>query len=136
MVEMAVTILVLGLLFAVGMPAIQSMSSSYQIKADTENVAAQLRMMREKAISTGGTQEMHFTYNFMNSDYHIHNGSYLGARWKLTNGITYFWGTGTTSAFQMRPDGRSQWSGMIILQNTRGDRDTVSVQTSGLVLTK
>lgn len=136
MVEMAVTILVLGLLFAVGMPAIQTMSSSYQLTGNTENIAAQLRMLREKAIQTHGTQEMHFTANFLNADYHVHNGSYIGDRWKLSTGITYYWGSGTTSSFQMRPDGRSEWSGMVILQDQRGDRDTVSVQSSGLVLTK
>jgi len=136
MVELAVTILVLGLLFAVSVPTIQTLSGSYQLKANTENIAAQLRMMREKAIATGSTQEIHFTYNFSNSDYHIHNGGYIPAKWNLTKGITYYWGGGTTSAFRMTPRGQSQWSGLLILQDPRGNRDTVSVQVSGLVLTK
>jgi hypothetical protein len=36
----------------------------------------------------------------------------------------------------MNRDGRASASGNIILRDTRGYRDTVSVQMSGLVLTK
>jgi len=134
LVELAVTILVLGLMFAFSIPAYRGVSASYQLKGATENIAAQLRMAREKAIATGMDQPMHFTYNWMNSDYHIHYPSgFVPAKWKLPQGITYY---SVTVNPTMRRDGRSNASGNIILRDTRGNRDTVSVQMSGLVLTK
>jgi Tfp pilus assembly protein FimT len=53
LVELAITILVLGPLFALSIPAFQSVSSSDQLKGATENVAAQRRLAREKAIAAG-----------------------------------------------------------------------------------
>lgn len=136
LVEMAVTILLLGLLFALSVPTVQSLSSSYSLKGNTENIAAQLRLAREKAIASGADQPMHFTANYLDSDYHIHYASGLGAKWKLSKGINYYWGAGTSSAYTLTPDGRCSNSGMVILKDTRGNLDTVSVQLSGLVLTK
>src|SRR5262245_64078182 len=60
LVEMAVVILILGLLFAFSIPAYQRINGSYQLKGATENLAAQLRMSRSKAMSTGVDQPMHF----------------------------------------------------------------------------
>jgi prepilin-type N-terminal cleavage/methylation domain-containing protein len=135
LVEMAVTILVLGLLFAFSIPAFRSVSSSHQLKGATENIAAQLRLAREKAIATGVDQPMHFTANYLNSDYHIHYPSGLiPAKWKFPRGITYS-SVGVNPAIMLR-DGRANASGNIILGDERGYRDTVSVQISGLVLTK
>lgn len=138
LVELAVTILVLGLLFAFSIPAYQNVSASYQLKGATENVAAQLRLAREKAIATGMDQPMHFTYNYLDSDYHIHYASgFVPAKWKLPRGITYYSVTFTPiSTPTMLRDGRTNASGNIILRDTRGNRDTVSVQMSGLILTK
>jgi prepilin-type N-terminal cleavage/methylation domain-containing protein len=134
LVEMAVTLLVLGLLFAFSIPAYQGVSASYQLKGATENIAAQLRMAREKAIATAIDQPMHFTYNWMDSDYHIHYPSgIVPAKWKLPKGITYY--SVTVNPTMLR-DGRANASGNIILRDQRGNRDTVSVQMSGLVLTK
>jgi prepilin-type N-terminal cleavage/methylation domain-containing protein len=140
LVEMAVTILVLGLLFAFSIPAYQNVSASYQLRGATENIAAQLRMAREKAIATGMDQPMHFTYGWTDpldgviSDYHLHYPSgFVPAKWRLPKGITYF---SVTVNPTMQRDGRINASGNVILRDTRGNRDTVSVQMSGLILTK
>ena len=139
MVEMAVTILVLGLLFAFSIPAYQNISSTYQLKGATENVAAQLRMAREKAIATGYDQPFHVAPSWTDpidgviSDYHIHYPTgFCPAKWRLPRGITFYSAISPT----MRKDGRSSGSGFIILRDRRGFRDTVSVQISGLILTK
>lgn len=134
LVEMAVVILLLGLMFAFSIPAFQNISTSYQLKGATENIAAQLRLAREKAIATGMPQPMHFTPNYLNSDYHIHYPTgFVPAKWKLPRGVT-FYSIGVNPT--LKSDGRSDFSGSIILQDTRGNRDTVSIQMSGLVLTK
>lgn len=132
LVEMAVTILVLGLIFAFSIPAFRSVSASQQLKGATENIAAQLRLAREKAIATGIDQPMHFSP--FDSDYHIHYLSgEIPVRWKLPRGITYY-SVGVQPT--LLRDGRASASGEIILRDERGYRDTVSVQMSGLVLTK
>jgi prepilin-type N-terminal cleavage/methylation domain-containing protein len=140
LVEMAVVILIFGMLFAFSIPAYQRINGSYQLKGATENLAAQLRMARSKAMSTGMDQPMHFTPNFMNSDYHIHyNSGSIPAMWKFPRGITY-WSIGINPVLVR--DGRvtdaagNPASGLVILQDTRGNRDTVSVLASGLVLVK
>jgi prepilin-type N-terminal cleavage/methylation domain-containing protein len=136
LVELAAAMLVLGLLFAFSVPAFQSVSASYQLKGATQNIAAQLRLAREKAIATGTDQPMHFTYQWAgcnNCDYHIHYPSGVGATWNLPRGVTYY-SVGVSPT--MLKDGRANASGDIILQNQRGARDTVSVQMSGLILTR
>jgi prepilin-type N-terminal cleavage/methylation domain-containing protein len=137
MVEMLITLLVLGLLLAFSIPAFQNISDSYRLHGATENIAAQLRLAREKAISTGATQTMLFTMNYPAGtpyDYHIHNGSVVGAAWALPKGVTYF--STPTDTLTMLTDGRCKSSGLVVLRDQRGNRDTVSVQLSGLVLTK
>jgi prepilin-type N-terminal cleavage/methylation domain-containing protein len=136
LVELAITIIILGMLFAMGIPAFRSLSQTQLLVSNTENIAAQLRMTRQRALSLSSDQVIHFTANFLNCDYHIHNGSYIYPLGKLSPGISYWIGTGTSSSFTMHRDGTCDPSALIILQNTRGMLDTVSVQVSGLVLTK
>ena len=137
LVEMAITILVLGMLFAFSIPAFQGITASNNLKGATENLAAQLRLSREKAMSIQMEQPMHLNPNGLNTDYHIHYPSgFIPAtsRWTLPRGITFYsysdnWAT-------MLKDGRIDGSGMVILRDERGNRDTVSYLSSGLVLTK
>ena len=134
LVEMAVVILIFGLLVAFSIPAYMRFSGAHQLRGATENLAAQLRMAREKAMATGEDQPMHYVANFQNSDYHIHYPTgFVGGKWKFPRGIT-FYSIGINPT--MQSNGRASASGMVILQDTRGNRDTVSVLTSGLVLHK
>src|SRR5262245_9887900 len=147
MVEMAVAVLILGLLFALSVPAIQSMSQSYRLKGATENVASIIRLYRDRAINTGQPQHFHFSPAVGKRpdmaatqlwDYMVypptHNANMLVGCWRLPRGITF--SGGTLGWNEMLPNGRSLFSGDIVLQDPRGNRDTVSVQLSGLVITK
>jgi prepilin-type N-terminal cleavage/methylation domain-containing protein len=140
LVEMAIVILIFGLLIGFSIPAYQNINGSNQLKGATENLAAQLRMARSKAMATGMDQPMHFTANYLSSDYHIHyNSGFIPAKWKFPRGVTYF-------SIGLNPvlghDGRvydaagNPASGVIILQDIKTHRDTVSVLASGLVLVK
>ncbi len=136
LVEMAVVLTLLGLLLAFSVPAFHSASQGYQLKGATQNIAGQLRLAREKAIATGTDQVMHFTLNFPAGstwDYHIHNGGFVGPGWSLPNGIDY---ANVTISPTMLRDGRMSGSGIVVLRDRKGNLDTVSVLTSGLVLTK
>ena len=138
MVELAVTILLLGMLFAIGVPTFRSMSQTYALKNATQNMAARIRLYRDRAITTGRTQHFHFgagpLYGWDYVVYYSHSGDSITGAWRLPTGITY--SGGTMSWTDMMPDGRSLVSGLIVLRDPRGNRDTVSVQLSGLVLTK
>lgn len=136
LVELAISLVVLGLLLAFSIPAFQSYTLTHKLRGATENMASQMRLMREVSIGTGTTQTMHFFYATFGVDYHIHNGGVVGGGWSLPRNITYNWAAGTNSVMISAPDGRMTSSGMVILQDNRGNMDTVSVLASGLVLTK
>ena len=137
LIELMIVIGIMGILMAFSVPAFSSLSGTLQLRGAAENIAAQLRLAREKAIATGVDQPFYLNAGYLNqSDYRTTPASGVGGSWRLPKGISYLWGTGTDSAYVMQRDGRSDRSGLIILQNQRGLRDTVSVQFSGLVLTR
>src|SRR5689334_10325356 len=133
LVEMAVTLLILGLVLLFAIPGFQKMNQTLQLQGATQNVAAQIRLAREKALATGIPQPVHFVSTTL---YHIHYPSGIATQWSLPNGVQF------TSAmvggwYTMQRDGRCTFTapaaGLIVLQNNRGLRDTVTVQLSGLV---
>jgi prepilin-type N-terminal cleavage/methylation domain-containing protein len=132
LIELAITVLVLGILIGFSVPAFGRLSASYQLHGASENIAGQLRLAREKALATGVTQPMHFVSTNV---YHIHYPSGIAAAWTTPNGITIV-SPAAGTFFRMGSDGRCDNSGLIIVRDTRGNQDTVSVQLSGLVLTK
>ena len=137
LIELGIVVVVLGLIFGFGVPAYLSFNQTLQLKGSAQNLAAQINLSRQKAIDSGTPQTLHFFYGTFGYHYHIHNAGVVGAGWNFPNGILYRWDAGTLSGMQvtMKSDGRADRSGMVILTNRRGDRDTVDVQMSGLVLT-
>ena len=119
------------MLLAFSVPAFNRLSGSYQLHGATENIAAQLRLAREKAIATGVTQPMHFVTT---TTYHIHYPTGIATQWTLPKGITMT--SATNTWYRMGRDGRCDNSGVVVLRDLRDNRDTVSIQLSGLVLTK
>jgi prepilin-type N-terminal cleavage/methylation domain-containing protein len=139
LVEIAVTILLLGLLFAIAAPTMQQLSGSYHLKGAVQDVAGQLQLARARAIATGKNQHFHFA-PMTGADYYIidHSTGVISNRWTFPKGISYASSIGWVD---MATDGRAKWgtlpaSGYIVLQDTRGVRDTVSIEASGLVLTQ
>ena len=134
LVELMAVLVIFSIMLAIGVPTYTTITGSQSLQGTTGNIAAQLKLAREKAIATGSQQTMHFTLDYLDSDYHIHNGAYPDPKWNLPKRITYYWGSGTNSAYVFRTDGTCTASGMVILQDTRGRRDTVIVQQSGMIL--
>jgi prepilin-type N-terminal cleavage/methylation domain-containing protein len=140
LVELAIVLVVMGLLFGFSVPSFRRLSSTFQLRGATENVAGQLRLAREKAIATGVEQPIHILNS---TTYHMHYPSPIGitTTWTLPRGITF---TSPTLGdwYYMASDGRYYQdaghtvtgSNVIVLGNTRGALDTVSVQLSGLIL--
>lgn len=136
LLELTMVVVVVGVVLAASIPSFSSYRRSYELRTATESIASQLRLTREKAMVSDSLQTMHFTLDYLNSDYHIHNGTVVSPKWSLPEGITYYWGAGTASVFRMTRAGRCMDSGFVIIQSSSGRRDTVSVLLSGLVLVK
>jgi prepilin-type N-terminal cleavage/methylation domain-containing protein len=131
LIELAIVLVVIGIVAACFAPGALTMSQSMQLDSAANGIAGQLRLARAKAMATGVDQMMHFSADSLNSDYHIHDGATVPASWKFPRGITY-----TATGFQsitMFSSGRASTSTFIALRDRRGDIDTVSVQASGLV---
>lgn len=64
----------------------------------------------------------------------MHENGGLVGKWDLPRNIQY--SIFSQGGFSLTPDGRSSASRLIILRDGRGNRDTVSVQLSGLVLVR
>jgi prepilin-type N-terminal cleavage/methylation domain-containing protein len=131
LVEMAIVVLVMGMLLTFAVPSIRSLSDSYQLRGAAENIAGQFRLAREKAIGTGTDQLIQFRSP---KTYKTLQGASTVATWSLPNHISYVWATGTDSNYTVAKDGRMDKSAKVILTDRRGYRDTISVQLSGLVL--
>jgi len=136
LVEMAVVILIIGIIAAFSIPAFLKLNKSLQLKGSVQQVAGQLQLARQKAMATGVPQTMHLYAGTYGVDYHIHNpGLPPSGMWKFPRGVSYLWSTGTLSSQMviLKADGRADRSGMVILQSGTL-RDTVTVQLSGMVL--
>jgi len=136
LLELMFVVIIMGTMIAMSIPSMRGFRQAYDLRSATENIAGQLTLARQKAMAIDTTQTIHFTLNYQSCDYHIHNGATVGPKWDLPNGIIYYWGTGTWSSYRMTSDGRCLDSGMIVLEDPRGKRDTVSVLRSGLILTR
>ena len=135
MIELLTVITVFGLLIAMSVPAYRSWANSHALRGSAEAIAGELQNLRARAMATGQSQTVHFNMNYGSyGDYHLHNGSFIGAKWDLPNGIRF----AHTGALQMQVnrDGRFTSSSTLVLVDRRENRDTVSVQLSGLVLVR
>ena len=126
-------LVVLGLILGYSLPAMNRFSATLQLRGAGENIAGQLRLAREKAIATGVVQPVSFRYDHLGSDYRTTPATGVGGSWRLPRGITDTWGAGVESTFVFQRDGRCDRSGLIVLRDNFGHRDTVSVQLSGFV---
>lgn len=139
LVEMMIVILLMGLMLAFAVPALRRLGNSQGLKGARDNMVSQLQIARARAISTGVKQPIHFypgTYGF---DYHLHpvNAATSSTGWMFPNGVTYE--TSTNVNVEMMPDGRAQFplgSSSIAIKNLQGQRDTVYVLASGLVIAR
>lgn len=134
LIELMIVLVVLGLIIGYSIPSFNRFSSTLQLRGAGENIAGQLRLAREKAIATGVVQPVTFRYDYLGqSDYRTTPPVGVGGSWRLPRGITYAWGTGAESSYVFQKDGRCDHSGLIVLQNRFGQRDTVGVQLSGFI---
>ena len=134
LIELMIVLVMGAVLLAAMIPLFSGFTQGNDVKSAAKSVATQIALSRERAISTGYTQTIRFMKDFQSSDYHIWDGTTAKPSWRLPSRINYLWSSGTQNTLRMTTDGRCLDSGFIILQSDRGDRDTVSVRLSGLVM--
>ena len=141
LIEVAVAVLILGLLFGFSVPSVRAFRQSHLLASATSDVVGQLRLGRQKAIGTQHEQRLTFsegTNTYTVED--IVTGQTSGP-FTLPKGIVVEHASvvvaGVTGAsVTALTDGRFSGSGEFVLRDPTGSRDTVSVQASGLAISR
>ena len=133
LIEMMVALAIVGLVLVVGLPAFMSSRQSSALRGAADNIASQVRMAREGAMSTGIARPLHFSEDSLGFDYHIHdaNGA-VTVGWSLPRGVHFR--TAATQGLVMLPSGLASNSLNLVLTNETGRLDSVTVQISGFIL--
>ena len=133
LIEMMVVIAVMGIMVAMSIPAYNLWARTQSMHGAAQSIAAEVQQMRARAMATGRTQTIHFAMDSTNAgDYHVHENGRVTAAFDLPTNVQ--WSVFNQGGFSVTPDGRASVSRLIILRDRRGNRDTVSVQLSGLVI--
>jgi len=141
LIEVAVVVLILGMLLGFSIPAFSSYRQSQMLEAATQNLVGQLRLGRQKAISM--QHEQRLTFSVGTNRYSVQDlvtGQAFGP-FEFSNGIvledaSIVVAGVTGSTITALTDGRYSGSGEFVLRDAKGVRDTVSVQASGLAVSR
>ena len=136
LIELAIVLLVFGLLVAMVAPSIGRYTEDLNLKGAADQMANAMRLARDRAMATRTDRTMQFEAGVSGWDYRVEANGAVQGGWKLPRGITYAWLPGTIDSVVVTPDGRCRVSGLVILRAFHGAQDTVSILSSGLVLTK
>lgn len=132
LIELAIVVLVLGLTIAIGVGGFHRYSADQQLRDSARSVAGQVTLARSLAMSTATTRTVNFDASSSPQSVRILGTS--SRSWTLPREIHY--ATGSATTVNMTSDGRASASSYIVLQNNQGLRDTVSIESSGLVIAR
>src|SRR5258708_9907649 len=131
LVELMVVLTVVGIVLAFSVPALRSLATTHSLKGSAENIVGQMRLAREKAVSTGVAQPVHFVGT---SVYHIHYPTGISTTGQWTLPLTVRFGRSMSDCYTMTPDGRAVASGnaagVIPPREEQGHRATESVRST------
>lgn len=133
LIEMMVVIAVMGVMVAMSVPAYNLWARTQSMHGAAQAIGGEVQQLRARAMATGRTQTIHFAIDSTNAgDYHVHENGRITAKFDLPRNVSY--SVFSQGGFSITPDGRASASKLIILRDRRGNRDTVSVQLSGMVI--
>jgi prepilin-type N-terminal cleavage/methylation domain-containing protein len=133
LIELAIVVTIIGLMLLVSIPAYHALSQDQQLHGAAQSVVGQVQLARVSAMSTGRTQNVNFNTGVTPPTITIFD-TVDHRSWTLPRGISF--ASGGANSFTVTRDGRASSSQYIVLQNNKGNRDTVSVQTSGYVIAR
>jgi prepilin-type N-terminal cleavage/methylation domain-containing protein len=135
LIELGVVIALIGLILAMAIPAIRHTTTGSTLGAAADGIAMQIALAREKAVDTGGDLIVRFALDSLNSDFHVREaGGGVSGKWSLPPGVVYE--SHSARGFTVTKDGRASPAAYVILMDREGNKDTVSVQASGMVVTR
>jgi Tfp pilus assembly protein FimT len=135
LMEVTVGLATLGVVLAVSVPAIAHYGESHDLSGATETVASQIRLARSLALGTGVDQQMLFetdskgaTCKIVNSDGSLQSSTRLPGR--------VMYDALTSRSLTMQRNGCADRSSVVVLCDTTGKCDTVSVECTGFVISR
>lgn len=134
LVELMVTIVVVGVILGFSIPALNRYQTQWQLDQATRTLTSEIKLLRQKAIAESRDRRAWFspgsrTYWFQDPQTFVWTSYQLPSR-VIMESVLF---TGGVYYTDMRPDGRSMRAGMIVLRNTDMQRDTLLVDLSGWV---
>ena len=136
LIELGVVLVLMSIVVAIGAGAFGRYNDHLALEGATQSIASRLTLTRERAMATRLARTMKFAAATQGYDYRVEMAGVTKTGWRLPARITYAWLSGTINSATYTSDGRCSASGLIILQDPDGARDTVSVLASGLILTQ
>jgi prepilin-type N-terminal cleavage/methylation domain-containing protein len=141
LIELATVLIIIGIVIGFSVPNFVQYGRTHRLHGAAENMAAQFRLARQKALSTGIDQHFHISGFGVGYDYYVHPWTTSSIQYySLPNGVDFAPPTYSTTFFMYgggppfnQPAGRASSSFTVKLTDGRGDTSTVSVQLSGLV---
>ena len=132
--ELMTTVLILGLIAAFSVPGVVKAMAGWNLNSSRNQVISEVKLLRQKAITQGRSLHVWFSpgsnlYWFQNPTTSMWQSYQLPSR-------VQFLSVNFTGGFYdtfMLPDGRASREGVIVLQNSKGARDTIVVNLSGWV---
>jgi prepilin-type N-terminal cleavage/methylation domain-containing protein len=136
LIELVIVLTVTGLVLALSAVPFGAYMDDLALRGAVDNIAGRLLQARESAVGTRAAQVVKFEAGYLGTDYRLEIGGAIAGGWSLPRRVSYAWLPGTINTATMTADGRCSASGLVVLENTRGHRDTVSILSSGLILTQ
>jgi prepilin-type N-terminal cleavage/methylation domain-containing protein len=130
MIELMIVLVIFGMLVGMGIPSYQKYSRTQRLRGTSENLVQLIQLQRSRAMMTG--QDVRINFNTAAPAGWTCIAEGRSNHTNLPNGVNYV--SATPDFLILSRDGRANASGTIILSNTTGNSDTVSVQLSGFAL--
>jgi Tfp pilus assembly protein FimT len=133
--EVTVGLATIGAVLAFSVPAIARFGEAHDLSGATETVEQQIRLARSIALGTGVDQQMLFETDSKGATCKIVNpdGS-LQSSTRLPGRVMY--DALTSHSLTMHRNGCAEGSSVVILRDSAGKCDTVSVECTGFVISR
>lgn len=134
LIELGVILVLIGLVLAIAVPSLRTATSGSTLGAAADGLSMQIALAREKAVDTGTDLIVRFALDSLDADFHVREpGGAVSGQWSLPPGVSY--SAQSARGLTLTRDGRASPAVYVILLDRDGHVDTVSVQTSGMVVT-
>lgn len=132
LVELMIVITIFGMLVGLSVPNYRRYIQTQAMRGAAENLVQTIHLQRARAMSTGQNVVVNFNTAAPTGWTCMSEGFSYKA--KLPNGVQYESVNPTT--LTLSRDGRVNTSGTVVFVNRLGNRDTVSIQISGMAMVR